>query len=76
MPFSRPGPVWIVPETGSEYFAFTHVVLTELTDSHSPVLENVDFVHRTPMTVLPTGALCEIDCSCNKFLILEAGTRP
>lgn len=39
------------------------------------ILENVDFVHRTPMTVLPTGVLCEIDCSGNKFSILEAGTR-
>lgn len=39
------------------------------------ILENVDFVHRTPMTVLPTGALCEIDCRYRKFSILEAGTR-
>ena len=39
------------------------------------ILENVDFVHHTPMTVLPTGARCEIDCSYNKFSILEAGTK-
>lgn len=38
------------------------------------ILENVDFVHHTPMTVLPTGALCEIDCERKKFTILEAGT--
>lgn len=38
------------------------------------ILENVDFVHRTPMTILPTGALCEIDCEKKTFSILEAGT--
>lgn len=35
------------------------------------ILENVDFVHHTPMTVLPTGAMCEIDCENVKFTILE-----
>ena len=39
------------------------------------ILENVDFVHRTPMTVLPTGAMCEVDCENKKFSILEAGTK-
>lgn len=38
-----------------------------------PILTNVDFVHRTPMTVLPMGALAEIDCQNEKFVILEAG---
>ncbi len=37
------------------------------------ILENVDFVHHTPMTVLPTGALCEIDCDNATFSILESG---
>ncbi len=40
-----------------------------------PILENVDFVHRTPMTVLSMGALCEIDCDNAKLAILEAGVR-
>ena len=38
-----------------------------------PVLANVDFGHRTPMTVLPVGALAEIDCEAAAFTILESG---
>lgn len=38
-----------------------------------PVLSNVDFVHRTPMTVVPMGAMAEIDCSCATFRIMESG---
>ena len=38
-----------------------------------PVLSNIDFVHRTPMTVVPMGAMAEIDCSCAKFRIMEPG---
>ena len=37
------------------------------------LFENVDFVHHTPMTVLPMGALCEIDCEKATFRILESG---
>ena len=37
------------------------------------VLSNVDFVHRTPMTVVPMGAMAKIDCSCAAFRILESG---
>lgn len=36
------------------------------------IVENVDFIHRTPMTVLPTGALTEIDCDSKKIAILES----
>ena len=39
------------------------------------ILENVDFVHRTPMTVLPMGALCEVDCEKATFTILESGVK-
>lgn len=38
-----------------------------------PVFSNVDFVHRTPMTVVPRGAMAEIDCSCVTFKIMESG---
>ena len=37
------------------------------------ILENVDFVHRTPMTILPVGAMMEIDCDGPKIEILESG---
>lgn len=39
------------------------------------ILENVDFVHHTPMTVLPMGAMCEIDCDNARFTILESGVK-
>lgn len=38
-----------------------------------PVLANVDFIHRTPMTVLPMGAMAEIDCENITLKILESG---
>lgn len=38
-----------------------------------PILLNVDFGHRIPMTILPIGALAEIDCDNGKFSILESG---
>lgn len=38
-----------------------------------PVLSNVDFGHRTPMTVLPVGATAQIDCINSTFSILESG---
>ncbi|MCQ2911346.1 MAG: LD-carboxypeptidase [Clostridia bacterium] len=37
------------------------------------LLENVDFVHHTPMTVLPIGAECEIDTDKKTLAILESG---
>ena len=37
------------------------------------IVENVDFIHRVPMTILPTGALTEIDCDSKKITILESG---
>lgn len=38
-----------------------------------PVLANFDFVHRTPMTIVPMGAMIEIDCSHVTFKIMESG---
>lgn len=37
------------------------------------VLENVDFSHRTPMTIMPIGAMAEIDCDNISFNIIESG---
>ncbi len=39
------------------------------------LFENVDFVHHTPMTILPVGVQCEIDCKNATFKILESGVR-
>ena len=38
-----------------------------------PVLTNIDFGHRTPMTILPIGAMAEINCERKTFSILESG---
>ncbi len=37
------------------------------------IFENVDYIHRTPMTVLPVGAMMEIDCDAPGIEILESG---
>ena len=39
------------------------------------LFENMDFVHHTPMTVLPVGVMCEIDCEKATFTISESGVR-
>lgn len=38
-----------------------------------PILTNVDFQHRTPMNVIPVGAMAEIDCEKETFSVLESG---
>jgi muramoyltetrapeptide carboxypeptidase LdcA involved in peptidoglycan recycling len=38
-----------------------------------PILLNVDFGHRTPMMILPVGAMAEIDCDNGRFSLLESG---
>ena len=47
------------------------VINAEVHREELVILENVDFVQHTPMTILPTGAKCEIDCENVKFTILE-----
>ena len=37
-----------------------------------PILANIDFGHRTPMMVIPIGALAELDCDNARFTILES----
>ena len=49
------------------------VICKEVHRPDMPILENVDFVHRTPMTILPVGAMMEIDCDGPKIEILESG---
>lgn len=49
------------------------VINTEIGRTDMVIIENVDFIHRVPMTVLPTGALTEIDCDNKTITILESG---
>ena len=49
------------------------VICREVHRPDMVILENVDFVHRTPMTILPVGAMTEIDCDAPGIEILEPG---
>ena len=49
------------------------VICKEVNRPDLVILENVDYIHRTPMTILPTGALMEIDCDAPRIEILESG---
>jgi muramoyltetrapeptide carboxypeptidase LdcA involved in peptidoglycan recycling len=49
------------------------VICNEVHRPDMVILENVDYIHRTPMTILPTGAWMEIDCDGPGIKILEPG---
>ena len=49
------------------------VILNEVHRPDLVIVENVDYIHRTPMTVLPVGAQMEIDCDVSGIKILESG---
>lgn len=55
-----------------EYKGAIRKVLKELNLTDLPVLYNVSFGHTAPMTVLPYGALAEIDCTTLRLSILES----
>ena len=66
----------ITPAMGNEdREALLKVLKHEVHRGDIPVLAGVDFGHRTPMTVLPVGALAEIDCQNDSFAILESGVE-
>jgi muramoyltetrapeptide carboxypeptidase LdcA involved in peptidoglycan recycling len=41
-----------------------------------PILTNVNFGHKTPMTVLPIGAMAEVNCDTAALRILDPGVEP
>ena len=49
------------------------VILQEVRRPDLVIVENVDYIHRTPMTVLPVGAQMVIDCDAAKIEITESG---
>ena len=49
------------------------VIYNEVHRPEMVIMENVDYIHRTPMTILPTGAWMEIDCDGPEIKILEPG---
>ena len=61
------------PLSGKMEEILLKVINTEIGRPDMVIIENVDFIHRVPMTVLPTGALTEIDCGKKTITILESG---
>lgn len=53
--------------------AILKVVRDELKLYDLPILYNMNFGHTAPMTILPYGAMAEIDCAEVAFSIVEAG---
>lgn len=72
------GIFWGKPMGGKyyeEYKAAIKKVLAEFGRQDMPVLYNASFGHNEPKTVLPYGALAEIDADTPSFAILESGTK-
>lgn len=70
------GIIWGKPYANKyyeEYKVAITKILAELGLEGLPVLYNMSFGHTAPMTVLPYGALAEIDCERGTFSILESG---
>jgi len=72
------GIFWGKPMCETYYVEYKDVigkVLREFSCEELPVLYNGSFGHNEPKTVLPYGALAEIDCENLSFSILESGVR-
>ncbi|NYB72971.1 LD-carboxypeptidase [Sedimentibacter hydroxybenzoicus DSM 7310] len=70
------GIIWGKPYNNKYYDEYKEVIykiLRELKLNELPVLYNVSFGHTLPMTVIPYGALAEINCEESIFSILESG---
>lgn len=64
----------ITPAMGNEdREVLLKVLKHEVHREDLPVLSGVDFGHRTPMTVLPVGAMAALDCTEGSLTILESG---
>lgn len=51
------------------------VVREELSLINLPIMCNMNFGHTSPITILPYGAIAEINCEDASFSILESGVR-
>ena len=72
------GIFWGKPMCETYYAEYKDVigkVLKEFACGELPVLYNGSFGHNEPKTVLPYGALAEIDCQNLSFSILESGVK-
>lgn len=72
------GIFWGKPMCEMHYAEYKDVigkVLREFDCGELPVLYNGSFGHNEPKTILPFGALAEIDCENFSFSILESGVK-
>lgn len=70
------GMIWGKPmceKYAAEYAAAIQKVLREFGREEMPVIANASFGHNEPKTILPYGALAEINCEKPGFSILESG---
>jgi muramoyltetrapeptide carboxypeptidase LdcA involved in peptidoglycan recycling len=70
------GIFWGKPQGGElydEYKLVIRKVLAEFGRTDLPVLYNGSFGHNEPKTLLPYGAMAEINCDSKTFTILESG---
>ena len=71
--FGRPGGR-IAPARFTDYDqALLDIVAEEEGLTNLPIVARMDFGHTDPMFVLPYGVQAELDCSAQRFTILESG---
>ena len=69
--FGRPGGQVPVEQFGAYDEAILQVVVNEFGFTDLPIVTQMDFGHTDPMTVLPLGVDCEVDCNAQKIYITE-----
>ena len=69
--FGRPGGQVPVEQFNAYDEAILQVVVNEEELTDLPIITRMDFGHTDPMTVLPLGVDCEIDCDAQQILIIE-----
>jgi len=69
--FGRPGGQVPVEQFSAYDEAVTQVVVNEEKLTDVPIVTRMDFGHTDPMTVLPLGIECEIDCDAERVSIHE-----
>lgn len=55
--------------------AILQVIRDELKLTGLPIFYNMSFGHTAPMSIIPFGALAELDCENKTFSILESGVK-
>ena len=69
--FGRPGEQVPVEQFDAYDEAILQVVVNEEGLTDLPIITRMDFGHTDPMTVLPLGVNCEIDCDAQQVRIKE-----